>query len=298
MSSDQNPVAPTSQRQPPPRSRDADTEMPDAESPQQQQQQQHPPSSTPQSHPQSQQQPASTPRNPPPAEPHPSSTPPPEEQQRQRAEPDQPPVALVPGPRAARLQELFASTAKHTLDKISKENFAACFPTIAAKAPGTLEFVQRQMVERLGGLWKKEFEAIMVNRQVVARLNELETLVADAAKRRREAEDPSNPPVAPHTLPPATILSAHLRPHLASHSTRLTTSLEATQSSNAQLWAEIQAQRAEMEALLASVEKVVKDIDGANAVLGEVVDDIAEETRRAERDIRNVGGGSGVAGGR
>lgn len=63
-------------------------------------------------------------------------------------------VPPAPGPRAARLQALFASTAAHTLDKISKDNFAACFPTIAARAPGTLEFVQRQMVERLGGLWK------------------------------------------------------------------------------------------------------------------------------------------------
>ncbi|KAK3898027.1 hypothetical protein C8A05DRAFT_38399, partial [Staphylotrichum tortipilum] len=54
----------------------------------------------------------------------------------------------------SRLQALFESVSKRSLDKISKENFAACFPTAAAKAPGTLEFVQRQMVERLGGLWK------------------------------------------------------------------------------------------------------------------------------------------------
>lgn len=60
---------------------------------------------------------------------------------------------MIPGPRASRLQALFAQTGKHTLDKINKDNFASCFPTIAAKAPGTLEFVQRQMVERLGGLW-------------------------------------------------------------------------------------------------------------------------------------------------
>lgn len=88
---------------------------------------------------------ATSPEAPPPAEPadaEPSSTPAPESA-----------AAPIPGPRAARLQALFASTAKHTLDKINKDNFASCFPTIATKAPGTLEFVQRQMVERLGGLW-------------------------------------------------------------------------------------------------------------------------------------------------
>ena len=58
----------------------------------------------------------------------------------------------TPGPRAARLQQLFATTLRHTLDKVSRDNFGACFPTVAARAPGTLEFVQRQMVERLRGL--------------------------------------------------------------------------------------------------------------------------------------------------
>jgi hypothetical protein len=81
--------------------------------------------------------------------PPPSSDPPtqdPQEEENNTPIPD-------PGPRAQRLKALFETTAKHTLDKISKDNFEACFPTVAAKAPGTLEFVQRQMVGRLGGLW-------------------------------------------------------------------------------------------------------------------------------------------------
>lgn len=76
------------------------------------------------------------------------------------ADPDSPPLppapvpaVVVPGPRAARLQQLFASTLHHTLDKVVRGgNFGACFPTVAARAPGTLEFVQRQMVDRLRGL--------------------------------------------------------------------------------------------------------------------------------------------------
>jgi len=64
---------------------------------------------------------------------------------------------VTPGPRATRLQELFAATLKRTLDKISRDNFGSCFPTVAAKAPGTLEFVQRQMVERLRGLCEVSF---------------------------------------------------------------------------------------------------------------------------------------------
>ena len=60
---------------------------------------------------------------------------------------------ITPGPRASRLQDLFSTTLRHTLDKVNgSDNFGACFPTISAKAPGTLEFVRRQMVERLRGL--------------------------------------------------------------------------------------------------------------------------------------------------
>jgi kinetochore protein NNF1 len=76
-----------------------------------------------------------------------------EPQQQQEKTPTPVPEIPPPGPKASRLQALFATTAKHTLDKINKENFASCFPTVANKAPGTLEFVQRQMVERLGNLW-------------------------------------------------------------------------------------------------------------------------------------------------
>ncbi|AEO57966.1 hypothetical protein MYCTH_2126987 [Thermothelomyces thermophilus ATCC 42464] len=286
--------------------------------------------------------------------------PPPQPQQQQQqtspaqpAPPPPPPPPPVPGPRAARLQALFATTAKHTLDKINKDNFGACFPTISQKAPGTLEFVQRQMVERLGSLWnvtkgerdgtvttttgeeggtalltddenphppspvvvaglgprpidrcttakankkgwehpaQKEFETIMANRQVVERLNELEALVSDAARRRMEADDPNKPPVAPHTLPAETILSAHLHPHLASHRSQLNARLQNTQAANARLWDEIQAQRAEMEALVAGVEEALRDLDGANDLLGDLVDELAAETRAAEADIRAVRG--------
>ena len=59
-------------------------------------------------------------------------------------------TAATPGPRATRLQEVFASSLKHTLDKISWTNFAACYPTIATHAPGTLQAVQQQMVRLLG----------------------------------------------------------------------------------------------------------------------------------------------------
>ncbi|KAH6849983.1 Nnf1-domain-containing protein [Chaetomium sp. MPI-CAGE-AT-0009] len=309
MASEQDPLPAPAQHQRQPQPQEPDTEMLD-------EQQQPPPAPPAQTNP-STASTASEPENTPPtqdqAQPQ-NETPTNQENQPTPPPPapalaPPPPPPPAPGPRAARLQALFASTAKHTLDKISKENFGACFPTMSQRAPGTLEFVQRQMVERLGGLWNKEFETIMANRQVVARLNELEDLVGDATRRRMEADDPSSPPVPPHTLPATTILQAHLAPHLASHQSQLNAKLQNTQAANARLWDEIRAQRAEMEALLATVEKAVRDTDGANGLLGgAVADELAAETRAAEADVRAVsastrrsgaggGGGGGGAGG-
>ncbi|KAK3368068.1 Nnf1-domain-containing protein [Podospora didyma] len=216
------------------------------------------------------------------------------EQEQEQEQPDSPPLpgkhtAVTPGPRANRLQDLFASTLKHTLDKISRDNFVACYPTIAVRAPGTLEFVQRQMVERLGAQCNREFESVLQNRNVVAKLNELESLVSDAARRKQQvgpsAAATGEAPVPPHTLPASQILAAHLAPHLASQQSQLNAKLQNVQASNTRLFDEIQAQRAEIESLLASVEMVLADMDGANELLDHVVDDLAQETRTAEMDM-------------
>ncbi|EGO58264.1 hypothetical protein NEUTE1DRAFT_122534 [Neurospora tetrasperma FGSC 2508] len=249
---------------------------------QQQQPQPPPPANQTQTQTQnSQQQPA-----------EPSSSFEPSQQQPQPAEEQQQEEEeITPGPRATRLQQLFSTTLRHTLDKISRDNFAACYPTIAARAPGTLEFVQRQMVERLGVQCDKEFNSILQTRQVVPKLNELETLVGEANKRKREAGgDDATPPVPPHTLPPSIILSAHLAPHLTTTHSSLTTTLQQTQAENHQLFQEIQAQRAEIEELLAVVEKALKDIEGANELLEGVVEKgLVEETRGVDGEISSIG---------
>ncbi|KAK3897319.1 hypothetical protein C8A05DRAFT_19893, partial [Staphylotrichum tortipilum] len=98
---------------------------------------------------------------------------------------------------------------------------------------------------------------------------------------------------SPHTLPAPTILHAHLLPHLTTQRATLTAALQSTQSANAQLFAEIQSQRAETDALLSAVESALRDVDGANALLADVVEEIAAETRAAEADMRAVSAAAG-----
>ncbi|KAI0123841.1 Nnf1-domain-containing protein [Xylariales sp. AK1849] len=196
--------------------------------------------------------------------------------------------AVTPGPRAARFQTVLDQCLSRTLGKITWDNFASCYPTIAAQASGTLKAVQRQMVERLGVLCKKEFDSILQSRNVVAKLNDLESLVSEAQRRRDEAGlvDEKDIPVPPHLLPPSSVLAAHLSPHLALQQSQLNAKLQTTQAHNAKLFADIQKQRAELESLMGLVEKLFEDIDGANAAMDGVAEDLARETRTVEVEMQ------------
>ncbi len=55
-----------------------------------------------------------------------------------------------PGPRATRLQELYALSVKKTLSKLDWDNFAGCYPTIAKRAEPVLKEVQERTVASLG----------------------------------------------------------------------------------------------------------------------------------------------------
>ncbi|KAI1187024.1 Nnf1-domain-containing protein [Nemania serpens] len=214
-------------------------------------------------------------------------------QQQPEESPASPPLpsrhtAQTPGPRASRFQTTLDSALSHTLAKISWDNFAACYPHIAAHAPATLRAVQSQMVDRLRSLCKKEFDSVQQSRNVVAKLNELESLVSEAARRRKEAGEGVEPPVPPHTLPPDEVLAAQLAPHLAQQQSQLNAKLQTTQAHNAKLSEDIQRQRAEITSLVSLLEKALEDVDDANRMMDDVGDDVARETRTIEVEMAGV----------
>ncbi|KAI1637625.1 Nnf1-domain-containing protein [Biscogniauxia mediterranea] len=141
------------------------------------------------------------------------------------------------------------------------------------------------MVDRLGVLCKKEFDSILQARNAVAKLNELESLVSEAERRREEAGEDAEPPVPPHMLPADQVLAAHLAPHLAQQQSQLNAKLQTTQAHNAKLFDEIQRQRAEIQSLVCLLEKAFEDIDGANGMMDGVVDELAAETRAVEVEL-------------
>ncbi|KAH6670377.1 Nnf1-domain-containing protein [Plectosphaerella plurivora] len=148
--------------------------------------------------------------------------------------------------------------------------------------------VQKQMVDYLDDRCNKDFHTILEERDVIRKINELESLVQDAERRRREHASDAPPPVPPHTLPPETILRAHLHPHLAQQHSHLGAALANTKLENEKLFEDIKAQREEVQTLLAALESVVADVDGANALLAEVAPELAAEARRADVEMTGM----------
>ena len=99
------------------------------------------------------------------------------------------PVASTPGPRATALQKVFAAALSASLKTNSYGNFSSCFPTPASYCSGALEGVWSQVNSRLEQQCNREFEQILVDRQVVAGLNAWEDLIDEARKRSQRAVD-------------------------------------------------------------------------------------------------------------
>ena len=97
----------------------------------------------------------------------------------------------------------------------------------------------------------------------------------------------------PHTLPPEPLYRAHLAPYLASAEHDLQKELSEVQAENETLARGIQGQREQVEGLLRGLEAVVMDLEGANKVMGEVVEGgemrrdtvgLDDELRAAQRE--------------
>ncbi|KAF1992007.1 Nnf1-domain-containing protein [Aulographum hederae CBS 113979] len=203
--------------------------------------------------------------------------------------PDAPPIALAPGPRATALSNAFNGALAATLKRISYDNFASCFPTPAKYRPETMDAFWRDFTGRLEGVCKSQFESLIEDRSVVAGLNELDRLVAEAGKRRDTAkESGAELPVPPHTLPPSELHHAHLHPFLNAQQEHLQGELSATQASNAKIIDNVSRQRSEMEALVRGLEEVVKDLEASAAMLGaEEVSALVDDIKAMDTEMKN-----------
>ncbi|EPE32452.1 hypothetical protein GLAREA_07585 [Glarea lozoyensis ATCC 20868] len=197
------------------------------------------------------------------------------------------PTPLTPGPRATAFTTLYSKTLTATLNAISYDAFAACFPEIARKAPGALRVFHGQFLGRLEGLAVEEFNTILTERNVVSNLNKLESIISSARYLKTTADSSSTtttsqPPPPPHTLPPSALLTAHLKPHLAAQQSHLNAKLQTVESMNATLADEIEGQKKEIERLMRGLGGLVGDLEDASVEVGGRGQELAGEGRGVE----------------
>jgi len=137
-----------------------------------------------------------------------------------------------------------------------------------------------------------QFTEILTQRSVIPSLNALDTLIADAKLRKAAAETNNagaEVPVPPHMLPPRALLDAHLAPFLEAQAVALTARLAELRGENGELARRLEMQRVEMEGLVAAIEAVVRDLEGAaGMVQGGEWSGLGVEVRALEKEIAGV----------
>lgn len=105
--------------------------------------------------------------------------------------------------------------------------------------------------------------------------------------RRWEVDRSRSHITSPHTLPPSTILAAHLAPYLAQQQADLDTRIQATEAQNVVLTDTIGAQHEEIHRLLGQLQGLVGDLNGAADALDGVVrpDDFPREIERMNDEM-------------
>ncbi|RMD40330.1 hypothetical protein DV735_g4812, partial [Chaetothyriales sp. CBS 134920] len=185
--------------------------------------------------------------------------------QRESASPSPPPeapTANTAGPRAARLQKVFAGALSSSIQSNSYANFSACFPTPAKYCPTALEGVWKQLNQRLEDECKRDFDKILEERAVVAGLNQWDALIEDARRRRdRSTGEPPGRPM--HSLGADELYTARLTPFLQQAHTELEGKLGESQRENERMVSTIQQQQHDIESLMSKIEAVVKDLEGS-----------------------------------
>ena len=95
----------------------------------------------------------------------------------------------------------------------------------------------------------------------------------------------------PHTLDPRSLYLAHLSPYLHRVQHELQAKLNETQAQNEQLAKGIESQREEVERLVGGLEAFMNDLEGANAVMGEAMEEghIKQEILDVDGELRSGG---------
>ncbi|KAK4508240.1 hypothetical protein PRZ48_001978 [Zasmidium cellare] len=196
-----------------------------------------------------------------------------------------PPTPSHPGPRATALQKLYTDAITHILKTTSYANFSSCYPTPSTAVPTSMAALHTQFTSKLAEYMRREFENILVDRNVVQSLNELDRLIEDAKRRKAKGEGEGVPP---HTLPAKTLYISHLAPRLKGYDAEIKARQDELAGENQELIARVMQQRKDIQKLMEGLEGVVEDLNGSvKALVPEEVEGLREGNREVDEVMRD-----------
>ncbi|CAG8471786.1 902_t:CDS:2 [Paraglomus brasilianum] len=154
------------------------------------------------------------------------------------------------GSRVKRLKGAFQRGLVDTLKDSSYPKLASAFPALAEKAPDNLQAAHEQT---------QEFDAIIEKYDVVAKLNELDTLINEAIENKRNGHTPSGSIVGTHISPAARVRSKAMEARLQEKA-RLLEELNKVESDNTNLKIELKTKKQRQRVLETDLINLVKEL--------------------------------------
>ena len=132
---------------------------------------------------------------------------------------------------------------------------------------------------------RREFDEILVEKEVIKGLNELDDLIHGAKGKRESGEEPAVQ--ALHEVPPQQLFLAYLAPYLQETQAKLEGQMEGLKRQNEELIRGIQGQEEDVERLISGLGSVIADLEGGDTVLNGAVEDgtLREEAREIDSEI-------------
>jgi kinetochore protein NNF1 len=179
--------------------------------------------------------------------------------------------------RFQRLKQVCSKALEESQKVLTDENLHACYPTISSTKDGRrlIQTIKQQMIESWTANTKREFTSIFEERDIEAKLDELDELIAQAQDRMDTGTEPQLPYALRYylslehytnitasidRLSPVNIVSSHLLPLKESNLRSLEDQLDSLKSQNTDLFKQLQDRAQEARQLRSGTFELIQNI--------------------------------------
>lgn len=168
---------------------------------------------------------------------------------------------LKEGLRASKLREAMTRALANTQKKWSYDRVASCFPAVVESNPDSFKHAHAQVEEFLRKAVMEEYENILISRDVVRKLNDLDGIIAEAQHREQVKKRARNAYVP--NLEPQQAMRAALLPVKQRELERLQQELAALERENAELTRDITLDEDKMKIQKDSIDQTIAELEAS-----------------------------------